>query len=79
MPRAGLAGRPPMPPAARRLAMSASNPRSGGAGVVSAGVGSVSASPSLFCSALVFSSVASVDFLGASVVACNTKNADKQN
>lgn len=66
MPLAGLPGRPPMPPAARLFAMSASSPRRGAA-VVSAGVGSVSVS--LFCSALVLSSVSSVDFLGASVVA----------
>lgn len=70
-PRTGLAGRAPMPPAARRLAMSASSPRSGGAGVVSDGAGSVSVS--LF-SALVLSSVVSVGFLAASVVACVRKN-----
>lgn len=56
-----------MPPAARLLAMSASSPRSGGAAVVSAGAGSVSVS--LFSSLVALSSVVSVDFFGASVVA----------
>lgn len=66
-PRAGRAGRAPMP-AARLRAMSASRPRRGGAAVVSAGWASVSASASLF-SALASSSTDSVGFFGGSVVA----------
>lgn len=55
-----------MPPAARLLAISASKPRRGGAAVVSITAASVSSS---IFSALVLSSVVSVDFFGASVVA----------